>query len=374
MSSTLYLHIGFEKTGSTAIQYFLEKNQKSLNDRYSLYFPDIISKKKHIKLAVLAAPHSTGSLQKRLKIHNDLELSEFINDFSKDLKENIIYAIGKSKDIILSSEHLSSQVGTNEELSQFAETLQSFGINIKIIAYIRRQDQFILSRYNTWIKNGGKNKLSVNKNSKVLQYVDTIRLWERHFGREALVLKSYDSEKWADGNIIYDFLKVLNINSIKGLDCTLERQNISLDSKSITILKALNEFIPLFKDGHINVLRGNLANDISGISKGDKIQLSNSDKLNILNRFKLENKILEKEYNIVFNYNDLIKEPTDSFNVDLEFNKGQDIEQQDIYGACAHLWMKQQRKINHLLRKIEDLESAAAKRPDRVLKRFIKKN
>lgn len=369
MSSTLYLHIGFEKTGSTAIQSFLEQNSVLLNKNYNLFYPESLTKKRHIKLAVLAAPRETTSSQKRLGIHSGDALTKFIDDFSKELSKGIYNAINHSKDIILSSEHLSSKVNTVEDLGKFADYLESFGIPIKIIAYVRRQDQFVLSRYNTWIKNGGVSQLRLNENSKILKYVDIIRLWESRFGKSKLIVKPYNPAKWKDQNIIYDFFDTLNKSINQDIIFQNKRQNSSLDSKGLMMLKALNEHLPLFKDGKINKLRGNLANTISDLSIGAKIKLSNSDKHKILSKFKTENAILEKEFNIFFDYSDLDIGSFEEYAGDLDFNEEYNniIQHQDIYQLSAFLWQKQQEKINYLITKVKELEKK--KEPDSLLKK-----
>jgi len=352
--STIYVHIGFEKTGSTAIQDFLDNNRDVLYHGHNLVHLDCLSNNDHIKLIGLINPANSEKIYQRLKLNSAQQRQNFKDAFSMKLQKQISNAISSNKNIVISSEHLSSYLNSEIEIETFSELLTIFKKPIKVIAYIRRQDKFILSRYSTWIKNGGKNDLKVSPNNKILQYATKLKMWGKVFGNSNLVAKEYNRAKIKDNNIVSDFLHTIDIQITEGLNVDDKPQNKSLDQKSLFILKELNKHLPLFINGRINELRGNIAKELSELELGDKVELSKNDSQIILNAFLSENIELRKQYNI-----DFVNEAIEYSNLKqkLEFNDSNNISKDDLYLVLAKLWERQQKKVLWLINRVNELEN-----------------
>lgn len=145
------LHIGTEKTGTTAIQDTFFKNKSSL---VNFYYPKYIGIKNHYLLPFL--------FYKDLESNHDILELENIKtlDELRKRKIEIIEAL-KFERIenpgpwIISSEHLSSRLHDYSDLIQLKSLLNDLGFNeIRIVLYFRNVKDYILSLYGTYLKSG----------------------------------------------------------------------------------------------------------------------------------------------------------------------------------------------------------------------------
>ncbi len=136
----LFMHIGTYKTGSTALQQWLRINSNYLKSNDILYIPK-----------------SYNFLRKTIngdKNCNYIELKDVRQSlFKTSRKEN-------NKTLVISSEHLSGdpKYGYIDSLA-IARTMKEItsGLNLQIfiIVYLRRQDNFFESLYTEMIHQGG---------------------------------------------------------------------------------------------------------------------------------------------------------------------------------------------------------------------------
>lgn len=137
------------------------------------------------------------------------------------IKEKISTA---TKDKVLISEevfwHLFEQ--RKEEKLTVIEWIrrQLEGHNVKVVCYLRRQDKWIESWYNQIVKT------DVNSNSRLdyLDFINTFRdyglldypgalsPWARVFGKDNLIVRPFEKKTFLGGDIIADFLGILNIS------------------------------------------------------------------------------------------------------------------------------------------------------------------
>ncbi|WP_144213662.1 hypothetical protein [Shewanella donghaensis] len=196
MKQTLYIHVGAGKTGTTAIQDFLYLNKSLLSDK-GIYIPEE------------GNIHSDGSIA-----HH--KLSAWGAHRSTDvwpLWKSI--ASSKSKKILLTSEYFHSRISAKDG-SLFFEKINTLfsNFNIKIIFYIRRQDQWIQSVYEQWVKSG-----SLRTGQTIEEFVDAYKnnlpdqllKFSSVFGKENIIVRVFEKSQFKDGNIFSDFFGALNV-------------------------------------------------------------------------------------------------------------------------------------------------------------------
>ena len=133
MPKKLILHIGANKTGSSAIQRFLSTNNLALREE------GIIVPNKNFQVARNIEGHHVFSFVELL--NNPLEGQKRLGD----ALDAVDAAYPKATAILLSAENLTANPAAP---SLFEDLVKRY--DIEVIIYIRRQDEFILSSWQQW--------------------------------------------------------------------------------------------------------------------------------------------------------------------------------------------------------------------------------
>jgi len=201
---TLFLHIGFHKTGTTSLQQSLYKSR------------DLLLKHnwKFLSLDKLGNSSSYISIQKKTTLEYKVK-SKFFIDIAKPNQDNVI----------ISGEHFSF-LNTKEELLSLQKGINEHFNNIKIIVYLRRQDKLALSFKQQAAKSpyarkmpsslicGHSDSALPELTENIKQYLDfnkKIRLWCEVFGKDTLHIRIFEPDKLIGKDICTDFSHVTNI-------------------------------------------------------------------------------------------------------------------------------------------------------------------
>jgi hypothetical protein len=195
-----YLHIGAPKTGSTALQNFLYENRKQLAD-YGWKYPDVSLRGfGHHDLAFQVA----GGYPE-WAIPQERSLSE--------LTDNLKATVAGCSQIILSSENFFLFPNPKK----IAEILHDAGFSpetVKIVVYVRRQDEAHISWYNQVVKAQGYSGTigqCIQDNFELWNYQIQLDKWTHVFGSSNIIVRPYEKETLANGDVRRDFLKILDI-------------------------------------------------------------------------------------------------------------------------------------------------------------------
>ncbi|MQA73283.1 MAG: hypothetical protein GEU88_02840 [Solirubrobacterales bacterium] len=199
----LYLHIGRHKTGSTAIQHFFAANRAKLREQGLLY-PQAgrppkkgISYGHHLLARELTAPNqdSAGSWD--------------------DLVTEISNADEKA--FLLSSENF-DLLTEKEQFAALHSRLSDF--DVKVIVYLRRQDEFLHAYYCTDVLHHGQRRgfHEYRKLPKIqADYLDFLSRWEATFGRQALIVRAYEESALVQGDVVPDICGQIAVDQSPGL-------------------------------------------------------------------------------------------------------------------------------------------------------------
>ena len=209
----LYLHIGTEKTGTTSVQKFFRANRELLAENGVLY-PQAPGRQNHTGLTVAAQmPTKKGPLRKSLGVRNEADGQKFRIELMEKLAAE--FAARPYKLAVMSGEHCSSRLLEDDEVAWLREKLLRFASNIKIVVYVRRQDDYLLSTYSTSVKSGTQNKLSI-PNERIVQnrydHWNMLERWRRVFGRENIICRKFERASLKSGDIVDDVLDIAGID------------------------------------------------------------------------------------------------------------------------------------------------------------------
>ncbi len=214
---TLYLHIGTPKTATSTIQMFLAKNRSVLKRKGYIY-----PKSRHRYLNVSKIRNGYFFVRKVEKTDGirDHKLEEQYLMEGYQMISNLMNIYDQ---VILSDEsiwHASSYTYKTlfEDLKKQAD---QNGYRFVIIVYLRRQDTFILSRWNQAVKQktGHDYALScdeyikkrLKKDGKILNYAQKLDAIAGVVGKENMLVRRFEPADWIDGSIVHDFMHAIGL-------------------------------------------------------------------------------------------------------------------------------------------------------------------
>lgn len=225
---TLYLHIGYVKTGSTAIQASLANNLQYLND-HSYSLPADQSRMAQIKMG-RTLPGNGDALVNAMKSNNS------VNKIYKLISSDIATQ-PKSRNIIYSSELLFFQLISEDNFLGLAEAAKRVGIaDICILLFVRNPLEHALSWYSQCIKQGAS---SENINDFLVHYRFPImanRLIANcnNTANVSLRVHNYSRCKSDIIDISWDFLKIRKPSDFQTKDSVCD----VLINRSLTLAEA----------------------------------------------------------------------------------------------------------------------------------------
>ncbi|GAB5452700.1 MAG: hypothetical protein Hals2KO_30280 [Halioglobus sp.] len=202
--TTVYLHIGAPKTATSAIQSILAGNQSHLMDRRVLYPSSMRSGDAHHLLVCDLIEKYQG------KPMPDIWYGSHPRGVAWDaLKEEMASCEGAVDSVILSSELFFGQANNfRPALEEIAAHLA--GYEVRIVAYLRRQDQLYSSFYNQDVKGVRQWCASAYEFYETHQmlrhdYLALIRPWSDIFGKEQVILRPFESVQWPNGDLVAEY-------------------------------------------------------------------------------------------------------------------------------------------------------------------------
>ncbi len=212
--ATVYLHIGTPKTATSTLQTVFSRNYKKLlkngvlypqsarhGDAHHLLICDLIEKHQDHRMADFwYGDRARGQAWEELKA--DMEAH----------KDQI-------HSVVLSSELFFGQARNIDAMHQ--DILAHLrGHEIKIVVYLRRQDQMYSSFFNQDVKGvrqWAHCAYQFYDTHQVFEhnYLKSLRIWSDSFGKENVLIRPYESGQWPDGDIVQDFCALVNTISLK---------------------------------------------------------------------------------------------------------------------------------------------------------------
>jgi hypothetical protein len=279
MEKTIYIHVGGNQAGAGAIQKFLADNRAVLKKNGYLYpghYPAHHDMAKEFKTLALPA------LTKNKKCATWKYFEEI---FRSD-----------AKNIILSSEGF-------EHLGRSVEKLKEFTKDrflVKIIFYAMRQDEQLELLYQQQVRQDGMfldmpfSDFVNQGNLSSLDYYEVLMPWNQAFGKENVMVRSYEEEQLPEG-IFHDFLKSVGLTPDDRYSVPKGRTDKRLNRDFVEIIRICNSH---FRDdfGFHRFLVQSLDDINSKIEEEKKRMLSPQQRRDVIARYAESNKKVALEY------------------------------------------------------------------------------
>jgi len=216
--STLYLHVGWSKTGTSAIQAQIQDQHKDFFEKGILY-PQSLQWPDHSHHPFALAFNDVGGYQGQ---HSPEEVLEHLRSEMKAVDGSAV----------LMSSELSPFYFSNEQFKSFVEAHFD---TVKVIFTVRTQSELLLSLFNQLIKDpnvryGASLFTLAMRNLSWLNFERNVMRWGKVVGRENLQVIPYSRD------IVKDFFDYFDIE-VKD-DVAGKIINPSLPTRSLAIIQA----------------------------------------------------------------------------------------------------------------------------------------
>ncbi|MBR1634517.1 MAG: hypothetical protein IJ682_05575 [Lachnospiraceae bacterium] len=232
--STVYLHIGMPKTATTALQTFLPLNQKILN-RQGFVYPDMPF---HFDGIGIRRNGHFLTFWMRRKQH-----PEWKKGF-----EVVEKATRRYENIILSDENLWSRQRLKKFWKRVKKKIYRMNADIKVIVYLRRQDDQVESHWNQKVKSykvhitksfedymrdGGYDYMPFDYDKALDRIADRI-------GKENLIVRPFEKQQFVGGTIFSDFINALGLEYTDEYELPPYTANVRLPDNAVEIKRQVN--------------------------------------------------------------------------------------------------------------------------------------
>ncbi|MEM1404578.1 MAG: hypothetical protein AAGG55_14670 [Pseudomonadota bacterium] len=209
----LILHIGTEKTGSTAIQERLEGQRGDLAD-HGLLLPDFLNSSNHRALAsVFMRNDLDDDYLRALKLVEPAARARHRDQLFRNLEAHV-NRHPDARALVISAEHFHSRLLHQDEVNAFADRIKPLFDDIKIICYLRRQDHMALSFYTQKLRAGfiPPTILPVPNIRRLrpalplfFDFEALLERWSVAFGDAAIEPAVYARSALIGGDVLHDF-------------------------------------------------------------------------------------------------------------------------------------------------------------------------
>jgi hypothetical protein len=255
---TLYLHIGSPKTATTSIQKYLQLNEEILQE-HDYCFPELLH-----QYPVISSSRNghflTGELHKKTG-GRDRDLEQ---QYRLEGMEQVEKCFEQFHHVILSDEilwrdilwHSNTQNSPQSVFPFLMEHSRQHKYQVKIIVYLRRQDDLISSYWNQKVKKIGTKhgrsftetleeyvswSLDAENGTYVLDYAHRLDYLAEVFGKENLIVRRFDPNTWINGSIIDDFMHCIGMDNTEDFIPLTEKTNPGLHENTTEIKRILNK-------------------------------------------------------------------------------------------------------------------------------------
>lgn len=246
-SKTVYIHVGTPKTGTSAIQSFCASNRQTLQ-KHRVCYPDL-----GYRFEGIGINRNANFLVHKCFRSDKKRDHEQEEDLTREGMEKIRGLLEHCDTLVLSDE----QFWNNRDFDagrweRFRLWFEQMGATLKVIVYLRRQDQLIQSYWAQQVKETMTMDFSEYLSSGKyryfrLDYLARLEEIERGIGRNNLIVRVYEKEQYLgeQPTIISDFMHILGLG-LDGFILPEKSVNVSLVGKYLEVKRILNS-LPEFK-------------------------------------------------------------------------------------------------------------------------------
>lgn len=232
------LHLGMGKTGTKTIQHLLRLSRPALAEHGVLY-PVTPGPVRHTRFGLSFRSDEELDDMPAWRRMRAQSPERFRRRVHRRLLEEI--ADADLPRVLFSDEALYGFSGpTLDRLRAFTDRL---GGRVRLVVYLRRQDDHLVSYYQQVVKVGETQTLTewcaAKDRSSTYNYARRLARWREVMGADAeVVVRRFEASAFRDGSLEADFLDAAGIEGVPA--APVDRRNESLDAETVEFLRLYN--------------------------------------------------------------------------------------------------------------------------------------
>jgi hypothetical protein len=234
----LVLHIGTGKTGTSSVQFFLRDNRDRLAE-LGLLYPRTPGRARHSRLVLFASPDDEIEGYPHWARQKQSDPATFRRIFRRRLLKEIEQS-GLSRVLMSDEELYKASVPTLQRLGRFTGGIAR---ELRLVCYLRRQDDHMVSRYQQGVKVGWVSRLDAwarEDMSDLYDYAGRLGQHRQLLAPGAIVVRRFEASAFTGGSLRQDFLDAVGVDARADEMVQLPDLNPSLDAESVEFLRLLN--------------------------------------------------------------------------------------------------------------------------------------
>lgn len=241
--TTVYISIGTPKTGTTALQSFMRENEKLL-EKQGYSFPNL-----DIGMKGIFRDRNGHFLINYLTMNDFDEKKEIAQKALNEKAFRELKKIANQYDnIILSDEQIWYRCNYTENFWQeLVNNFKAINCKVKIIVYLRRQDQIVQSLWNQLVKMFMKKTRPFKESIEAgdfnyfpLDYYKHLKGIEKYVGKENLIVRPYERGQFENGSLYNDYFGLMGVELTDEFTYGKIASNVGLDGNFIEIKRIIN--------------------------------------------------------------------------------------------------------------------------------------
>ena len=305
---TAIVHIGLEKTGSTAIQRWLVANQGSLQTG-GVLMPHSLGYPNHTKLVSACLDYGVvDNIKSHHLFATGLSEEGFRSRVFTNLARELKQAGQSWHTLVITSELISSRLCSAAEINRLAAVVGQYVDHIQFVIFLRRQDQLALSRFSSILRSGygGFEDIYVDYSPFNFQHLSDQRIvnddlffydFETILARfEGLPNSGLQVFFYGSDRPVEMFACLLNLD--EGFNQEAQgRHNSALSAEAQFVLAQLNQHYPVqFSSGMRNDAYRKLQRQIEREVSGSPRAISRQSAVNFFARYREANQRVLNRY------------------------------------------------------------------------------
>ncbi len=235
------LHIGTGKTGTTTVQEVLGRSRAVLAEGGTLY-PRAFGRERHVKFGFLVAPERelVRWPEWRRAGLAGTDPMDFRRQVRRRLRRELTPAI---RQLLISDEALYRR--SPATLDRVRRFVDARGGTLRVLLYLRRQDQHLASNYQEVVKAGETRRMSdwVRADetlAHVYDYYGHVARWRDRVSPTTFVVRPFEPPSFVGGSLVADFVDAAGLDVDVSRLAAADRRNTSLGAEAVEFLRLRN--------------------------------------------------------------------------------------------------------------------------------------
>jgi hypothetical protein len=246
MKRHLILHIGLSKTGSSSIQRVLAEQRQAMQ-ALGVYYPRSPGWANHALLPALLV----NDPRMLWGFHPDrwegMTPAARMERFRVEWSEEMGALPEWAERCVISAEQIGGLLRDDDEVQRLADLLARYFATVKVVVYLRRQDQHIASAYSQWLRSGILQDPGMPSGGPErfteYDYGPMLDRYARAFGDSAMCPRIFSRKTLVGGDVVEDFFEVAGFKLPIPPEAPNKAANLSINLDGQALLLAAGRWL-----------------------------------------------------------------------------------------------------------------------------------